>query len=554
MGKWKKRVSLLLVVCLVLGLMPMGALASATVTSTGTVGEGGAPWRLYSDGTLVVDEGFIEWTGSNEQSPWHEHRHRIDSIVFTGPIIGGTSLRNLFRELRNVFTIEGLHYFDTSNVIDMSNMFVLAQNLMYPDVSHFDTSNVTDMEGMFANAHNLRVLDLSNFDTSNVTSMGGMFMGTYGLTSLDLSSFNTSNVTRMSSMFNGAYRLTNLDLSGFDTSNVTCMAWMFAFTRSLTHLDLSSFDTGNVTYMDSMFRGASNLRVLDLSNFDTSNVTSMFSMFVHTPSLRQLILGERFSFIGDVELNAELALPPQNADYTGRWQNIGSGTVYNPQGEFVFTAAELMENYDGATMADTWVWQPRNPGPPPPTFHDVAPNTWYHDYVQFAAKNNLMLGTGGGNFSPHTPLNRAMLATIFWRVAGEPEAEFQPVFSDVPSTAPTWYRDAVIWAHENSIVQGYGGRFDPYGEATREQFAVMLHRYAQFAGMSTSVPDGFDLDSFRDRGEISAWAEVSLVWAVYQELIRGVGDETLAPDRTATRGEGAALLMRFMQRFADQSG
>jgi len=181
-------------------------------------------------------------------------------------------------------------------------------------------------------------------------------------------------------------------------------------------------------------------------------------------------------------------------------------------------------------------------------FYDV-PDSWFRLYVQFVARNNIMQGTGDGRFSPHMPLSRAMLATMFWRLEGEPAVEFQPVFSDVPSTAPGWYRDAVIWAHENGIVQGFDGRFDPYGEATREAFAVVLYRYAQFAGIGTYIPDFFNLNNFRDRGEISAWAVGAMTWAVYEELIRGVGAETLAPGRTATRAEAAGLFTRFIKQL-----
>ena len=195
-----------------------------------------------------------------------------------------------------------------------------------------------------------------------------------------------------------------------------------------------------------------------------------------------------------------------------------------------------------------------NLGTAPPRRHpftDVPRNAWFHDAVASVYEYGLMNGTTSTTFSPHTPLNRAMLATILWRMAGEPEVEFQPVFSDVSSNAPTWYRDAILWAYENGIVRGYDGRFDPYGDVTREQAAAMFHRYAQFAGIGTGVPDAFDLADFRDRDEISAWAEAYMVWAVYHELIQGVGGERLAPGDPATRAEGAAILMRFMQGVAD---
>ena len=39
------------------------------------------------------------------------------------------------------------------------------------------------------------------------------------------------------------------------------------------------------------------------------------------------------------------------------WQNIGAGTVKNQAGAHVFTSAELMAQFDGETMADTFVRQ-----------------------------------------------------------------------------------------------------------------------------------------------------------------------------------------------------
>ncbi|WP_200831664.1 bacterial Ig-like domain-containing protein, partial [Listeria monocytogenes] len=56
--------------------------------------------------------------------------------------------------------------------------------------------------------------------------------------------------------------------------------------------------------------------------------------------------------------NAGLPNPTPTAKYTGKWQNVGSGTVDKPKGSFVGTATELMSTYDGSTMADTYVWQP----------------------------------------------------------------------------------------------------------------------------------------------------------------------------------------------------
>jgi len=449
--------------------------SDAVVIHTGIVGEGGAPWRLYSDGTIVVNEGFIHWdrlwTSDGwfvlAQSPWNEHRYSINRIIFTGPIIGGTSLTGLFAQLSNVTTIDGLHY----------------------------------------------------FDTSHVTNMWGMF--------------------------EGLAHVTTLDLSAWDTSNVMDMTFMFARTSHLVNLDVSGWDTRNVGTMTGMFSGANSLGQLALGEqfIFSRRVDIDLPDFMPDAALK--------SEVSPSHVDAGLIPPPQNDNYTGYWQNVGSGTVNNPQGEFVFTATELMENFDGSTMADTWVWQPRNPPPPTPDFDDVASDSWYHGYAQFAAQKNIMQGTGYRIFSPHATLNRAMLATILWRMAEEPIVAFQPVFSDVPSDAPAWYRNAVIWASEYGIVRGFDGRFDPYGAVTREQFAAMLYRYARFAGVNTNVPEAFHLNNFQDREALSDWAEAYMYWAVYHELIRGVDAQTLAPGDGTIRAQGAAILMRYMLGFVD---
>ena len=153
------------------------------------------------------------------------------------------------------------------------------KNILEIDLSNFDTSMVMDMSNMFYSMSKLTTLNLSNFDTSMVMDMSNMFIGMSNLTSLNLSSFNTSHVMYMKAMFAGLSNIITLDLSNFDTSKVTNMISMFSGTSNLTTLNLSSFDTSQVTDMSYMFYNMSNLTTLNISNFDTSRVTNMISMF-----------------------------------------------------------------------------------------------------------------------------------------------------------------------------------------------------------------------------------------------------------------------------------
>ena len=147
-------------------------------------------------------------------------------------------------------------------------------------MSYLNTSEVTNMGSMFGGCESLTGLDVSSFNTANVTDMYGMFYNCYALTSLDLRSFNTSRVTNMAYMFASSYRLTDLDVSNFNTSRVTNMEDMFFYCEGLTSLDLSSFNTANVTDMDEMFMDCNILTTIYASNaWSTASVTSSGYMF-----------------------------------------------------------------------------------------------------------------------------------------------------------------------------------------------------------------------------------------------------------------------------------
>ena len=133
--------------------------------------------------------------------------------------------------ISNVSFIEFNHSIDTSNVIDMSSMF-MGINIEELELSSFDTSKVINMNGMFYFSKIVKIKGLNKFNTSKVINMRQMFGG-IKTTTLDLSSFNTSKVTDMSRMF-VASQVEALDLSSFDISSVTNMSNMFGDSEATT--------------------------------------------------------------------------------------------------------------------------------------------------------------------------------------------------------------------------------------------------------------------------------------------------------------------------------
>ncbi|WP_188002540.1 BspA family leucine-rich repeat surface protein [Listeria monocytogenes] len=351
--------------------------STKAVTSGGFPNGSTATWQFDdTTGTLTISGGtLVDPNDLIVNMIWGQFnpKGRVTNIVLEDKVFLSGSCARLFDDLYYMTSLNASNL-DTSQVTDMSNMFNFNATTsldvsnfdtskvtnMYGmfcgnaatslDVSNFDTSNVTNMSNMF-NASAATSLDVSNFDTSNVTDMSAMFCGS-AATSLDMSSFDTSNVTDMSAMFYDS-AVTSLDVSNFDTSSVMSMGEMFR-ESVMTSLDVSSFDTSKVTDMSAMFYDSA-VTSLDVSNFDTSSVTSMVAMFEGCTQLQNLTLGSQFQFGGT---DAKLPNPTPTADYTGKWQNVGSGTVDKPKGSFVGTGNELMSTYDGSTMADTYVWQP----------------------------------------------------------------------------------------------------------------------------------------------------------------------------------------------------
>lgn len=178
-------------------------------------------------------------------------------------------------------------------------------------------------------------------------------------------------------------------------------------------------------------------------------------------------------------------------------------------------------------------------------FTDVSWDHWAYSAVKRVYTRGLMVGVSDTSFAPGQTLSRAMLASILYRLAGEPAVTAENPFTDVP--ADQWYTDAVIWAAENGIVVGCGdGTFRPNAPATRAQTAVMLYAYANFAGRNTS--QRADLSAFADAADVPSWALAEMQWAHAAQLILGRDGKLLAPNAEATRAEMATILSTFIGR------
>lgn len=112
-------------------------------------------------------------------------------------------------------------------------------------------------------------------------------------------------------------------------------------------------------------------------------------------------------------------------------------------------------------------------------FTDVPVDADYAQAVTWCKEQGLMNGTSATEFSPDATLTRAMVVTVLYRWAGQPNLDNENLgypFADVDASA--WYGMAVYWARLNGVVQGYGNnRFGTEDPITQEQLDIILRRY-----------------------------------------------------------------------------
>lgn len=180
---------------------------------------------------------------------------------------------------------------------------------------------------------------------------------------------------------------------------------------------------------------------------------------------------------------------------------------------------------------------------PSHNFTDVTVDSIYHEGIDFMVKNGYMNGVSATSFAPQMTMNRGMIVTILYRMAGAPAVSSSNPFTDVKST--DYCYDAVRWAVENGITKGVSAtEFNPNGLLTRQEIAAFLYRYAELVGYDTSKSG--DILVYQDADQVFDWAQDAMKWAVGSEIIKGASATQLKPADNATREQIAVMVWRLV--------
>lgn len=170
-------------------------------------------------------------------------------------------------------------------------------------------------------------------------------------------------------------------------------------------------------------------------------------------------------------------------------------------------------------------------------FTDINNADWFYSDVVAMYKQGIINGMTATTFEPQGNLTRAQAAMLLYRLAGEPETEGTSSFTDVPKEA--WYAEAIAWAQKNEVVNGMTATtFEPESKVTRAQFVVMLYRFA-------GKPENMAATTFTDVTE--EWYIDAVSWAETSMIVNGMTATTFEPNGHCTRAQAAKILCVYLK-------
>lgn len=169
-------------------------------------------------------------------------------------------------------------------------------------------------------------------------------------------------------------------------------------------------------------------------------------------------------------------------------------------------------------------------GMAPPPYVDVAPGSWYYDFVTVAYNRGYLSwlnGTTGAQFNPTAPITRAQFVELASRVSGMmPSGPANTRFSDVP--AGHWASGYIQQATSAGWITGYpDGLFHPEDTLTRSQLVTIINRATGRRADTGAISAGLGhLTTFADVGP-GHWAYYDIMEAANTHTFKtSNGNET----------------------------
>ncbi|MBM7567035.1 S-layer homology domain-containing protein [Paenibacillus sacheonensis] len=174
---------------------------------------------------------------------------------------------------------------------------------------------------------------------------------------------------------------------------------------------------------------------------------------------------------------------------------------------------------------------------------------WAKADIYYLAGKDIIGGVNDSQFLPNNAITRGEFVKLIVGAAGADVSAFtNSSFADVKPG--DWYSPYVEWAKKNNVVLGVKpNAFAPNDKITREQMAVILVRLSDLLGYDLEA--SAQPVHFKDEANISAYAREAVKKAQQAEIISGMPNNQFAPEKSATRGEAAKMLATLLKAMEE---
>ena len=494
-------------------------------------------YKLYTDGFSTMDidiRNNIVLIESNRI--WQlSKKTTIDFSFMPNLRLAYIGLDNVDQYDENTGMFEGDFNLETvslilSNIKYASNMFSYCTSLWHAGLSGCDFSQVITTEGMFYNCVKL-------------------------ISEQDVWSKDISNVRKTDFMYWGCESMRSVDLTGFDSTKTPIGSGMFGNTYSLSEVWLGDKWGKGWTYdQDEVVSSA--LSEGYWYNVDCDQIKT-------NKQLADDYWAHRTEWVGPWRRMLELALGGYNGivmsseeGLTVKWEPMEGADKYN---------VYLDEERVGSTAGNSYQFKKLQMGESlnikittrvndrlqkliiKPTFNpfeDIPMYSYDYEPVAWLYNHAIAKGTSDTTFSPLANCTRAQFCIMLYKMFGKPDVSVpdELPFSDIANQTVNT-KKAIIWCSEQEIIEGKNGKFNPKGNITRAQLAIMLYKLAgkpNVSGLSTPFTDL--------KGQTSN-TKNAIIWLYNNGMDQGISSTKFGPKVEATRSQLTHMLFGYNEVY-----
>ena len=179
-------------------------------------------------------------------------------------------------------------------------------------------------------------------------------------------------------------------------------------------------------------------------------------------------------------------------------------------------------------------------------FRDVKENDWFYSAVKKVYEEDVMKGKSADMFSPRDAMTRAETVTLLSRLAGADVSGMRSYCARFGDVAPdSWYADYIGWGVRTGLVNGYSDNsFKPDNPIYRDEMAALINRFADYNDILLS--DAPLTERFADYSSIQNWALGDVEAMRKAGLMQGDQNGNFNPKNTLLRSEAAAVTSRLL--------